>query len=86
MCGAELRSGALVALLSDYALEPVKVHAVPPSGPRESTKVRALTDFLAAAFKARKLIKALRGDAKGKYFKKTKLSIFYQYPVHARIR
>jgi DNA-binding transcriptional LysR family regulator len=52
MCGAELRSGTLVALMTDYALEPVEVHAVLPGGPRPSTKVRAFTDFLAAAFKA----------------------------------
>ena len=31
-CGAELRSGALVALLTDYALEPVEVHAFSPRG------------------------------------------------------
>ena len=48
-CGAELRSGALVALLTDYALEPVEVHAVFPAGPHASTKVRAFADHLAAA-------------------------------------
>jgi DNA-binding transcriptional LysR family regulator len=52
MCDTELRSGALVALLPDYRLEPVEVHAVMPGGPRPSPKVRAFTDFLAAAFKA----------------------------------
>ena len=52
MCGPELRSGTLLALLTDYALEPVEVHAVLPGGPRSSAKVRAFTDFLAAAFKA----------------------------------
>jgi len=49
MCGAELRSGALVELLTDYALEPVEVHAVFPGGPRASAKVRTFADFLAAA-------------------------------------
>lgn len=49
MCGAELRSGALIALLSSYALEPVEVHAVFPGGPRLSAKVRAFADYLAAA-------------------------------------
>lgn len=49
MCGVELRSGALVALLTDYALEPVEVHAVFPGGPRLSTKVRAFVDYFAAA-------------------------------------
>lgn len=52
MCGEELRSGALVALLPDYALEPVDVHAVFPGGPRPSTKVRAFTDYLATALSA----------------------------------
>jgi DNA-binding transcriptional LysR family regulator len=52
MCDTELRSGALVALLPDYRLEPVEVHAVMPGGPRPSPKVRAFTDFLTAAFKA----------------------------------
>lgn len=52
MCNAELRAGMLVALLTDYALEPVGVHAVLPGGPRPSAKVRAFTDFLAATFKA----------------------------------
>ena len=47
MCGAELRSGTLVGLLADYALEPVDVHAVFPGGPRTSTKVRMFADFLA---------------------------------------
>ena len=51
MCDAELRSGALVALLTDYGLEPVEVHAVLPGGPRPSAKVRGFTDFLVAAFK-----------------------------------
>ena len=48
MCGAELRSGALVELLTGYALEPVEVHALFPGGPRPSTKVRAFTEYLAA--------------------------------------
>ncbi len=52
MCEAELRSGALVALLPGYGLEPVDVHAVLPGGPRPSKKVQAFIDFLAEAFKA----------------------------------
>jgi DNA-binding transcriptional LysR family regulator len=52
MCGPELRSGTLVALLAGFALEPVEVHAVLPGGPRPSAKVRAFTDFLATAFKS----------------------------------
>ncbi|MEW9572270.1 LysR substrate-binding domain-containing protein [Rhodanobacter sp. Si-c] len=49
MCGTELRSGALVALLTDYTLEPVDVHAVFPGGPHPSTKVRAFTDYMMTA-------------------------------------
>jgi DNA-binding transcriptional LysR family regulator len=52
MCGAELRSGALVALLPGYDLEPVDVHAVLPGGPRPSTMVQAFIDFLARAFES----------------------------------
>jgi hypothetical protein len=36
-------------LLTDYALEPVQVHAVFPAGPRPSTKVRVFADYLAGA-------------------------------------
>mgnify|MGYP001551991935 CR=1 FL=1 len=49
MCGAELRSGVLVALLADYALEPVDVHAVLPGGPHPSAKVQAFIDYLTTA-------------------------------------
>lgn len=49
MCAAEIESGALVALLPGYRLEPVEVHAVFPGGPRPSAKVRAFVDYLAAA-------------------------------------
>ena len=52
MCGAELRSGALVTLLSDYTLEPVEVHAVFPGGPRLSAKVRTFADYLATELNA----------------------------------
>jgi DNA-binding transcriptional LysR family regulator len=47
MCGAEVKAGSLVPLLRAYKLTPVDVHAVFPGGPRPSTKVRALVDFLA---------------------------------------
>jgi DNA-binding transcriptional LysR family regulator len=47
MCAAEIKAGTLVPLLRGYKLEPVDVHAVFPGGPRPSTKVRALVDFLA---------------------------------------
>jgi DNA-binding transcriptional LysR family regulator len=51
MCAAEVKAGTLVPLLRSYRLEPVEVHAVFPGGPRPSTKVRALVDYLARALK-----------------------------------
>src|SRR6202011_3331651 len=46
MVGPELKAGALVPLLRSYKLSSVDVHAVFPAGPRSSTKVRAMVDFL----------------------------------------
>lgn len=54
MCAPDIRSGALVRLLKGYTLEPVEVHAVFPSGPRPSQKVRAFVDYLAASLKKAK--------------------------------
>jgi DNA-binding transcriptional LysR family regulator len=51
MAGPEVKAGALVQLLRGYKLPSVDVHAVFPSGPRPSAKVRALVDFLAAELK-----------------------------------
>jgi DNA-binding transcriptional LysR family regulator len=51
MAGPEIKSGLLVPLLRSYKLAPVEVHAVFPAGPRPSTKVRALVDFLAQELK-----------------------------------
>jgi DNA-binding transcriptional LysR family regulator len=51
MCGPEVKAGALVPLLRGYKLEPVDVHAVFPGGPRPSTKVRALVDYLVQELK-----------------------------------
>jgi len=48
MCRAELERGEVRAILSDYALEPVDVHAVYPAGPHPVPKVRAFSDYLAA--------------------------------------
>jgi hypothetical protein len=42
-----MKNCALTPLLRTYKLEPVDVHAVFPGGPRPSTKVRALADYLA---------------------------------------
>ncbi|WP_445217919.1 LysR substrate-binding domain-containing protein [Bradyrhizobium sp. Pa8] len=47
MAGPEIETGALVPVLKSYKLAPVDVYAVFPAGPRPSTKVRALVDFLA---------------------------------------
>jgi DNA-binding transcriptional LysR family regulator len=52
MFDAEIKTGALVPLLRAYKLSPVDVHAVFPGGPRPSTKVRALVDFLVEDLKA----------------------------------
>jgi DNA-binding transcriptional LysR family regulator len=51
MAGPEIKQGLLVPLLRGYRLAPVDVHAVFPGGPRPSTKVRALVDYLAAELK-----------------------------------
>ena len=51
MCTAEVKAGSLVPLLRAYKLEPMDVHAVFPGGPRPSTKVRALVDFLVQELK-----------------------------------
>jgi DNA-binding transcriptional LysR family regulator len=47
MCRAELARGEVRAVLSDYVLEPVDVHAVYPAGPHPMPKVRAFSDYLA---------------------------------------
>jgi DNA-binding transcriptional LysR family regulator len=47
MAGPEVKAGLLIPLLRSYELSPVDVHAVFPGGPRPSTKVRALVDYLA---------------------------------------
>ena len=46
MAGPEVNAGSLIPLLRSYKLSPVDVHAVFPGGPRPSTKVRALVDYL----------------------------------------
>jgi DNA-binding transcriptional LysR family regulator len=51
MCKAEIEAGTLVPLLRNYKLDPADVHAIFPGGPRPSTKVRALVDFLALEIK-----------------------------------
>jgi DNA-binding transcriptional LysR family regulator len=48
MCRAELEAGEIVAILSDYQLDWVELHAVYPGGRRLSLKVRAFSDYFAA--------------------------------------
>jgi DNA-binding transcriptional LysR family regulator len=48
MCRAELEDGDLVAILSDYHLDWVELHAVYPGGRRPSLKVREFSDYFAA--------------------------------------
>jgi DNA-binding transcriptional LysR family regulator len=48
MCRAELEAGELVAILSNFQLDWVELHAVYAVGPRPSLKVRAFSDYLAA--------------------------------------
>jgi DNA-binding transcriptional LysR family regulator len=48
MCRAELEAGEVVAILSDYQLDWVEVHAVYPAGRSPSLKVRTFSDYLAA--------------------------------------
>ena len=47
-CRAELDAGELVAILSNYPLDWVELHAVYPGGRRPSLKVRAFSDYFAA--------------------------------------
>ena len=51
MCRAELESGSLVQVLPGLRLDDAEVHAVFPAGRQPSRKVRALTDYLAAALR-----------------------------------
>jgi DNA-binding transcriptional LysR family regulator len=51
MVAPALTSGALVQLMRGYKLPSIDVHALFPAGPRPSTKVRALVDYLMAELK-----------------------------------
>jgi DNA-binding transcriptional LysR family regulator len=48
MCRTELEARELVAILSNYQLAWLELHAVYPSGRRPSLKVRAFSDYFAA--------------------------------------
>lgn len=52
MCRAELNSGVLEQILPGLRLDHADVHAVFPAGRQPSRKVRALTDYLAAALRS----------------------------------
>jgi DNA-binding transcriptional LysR family regulator len=51
MAGPEVKAGHLIQLMRGYSLPAVDVHAVFPSGPRPSAKVRALVDHLVKELK-----------------------------------
>lgn len=50
MCRVELEAGALVPILTAFALHPAEVHVVFPSGRRPSRKAGTIADYLATAF------------------------------------
>ena len=49
---AQLESGALQTVLSDYEIEPLPVHIVHPEGRRASAKVRAFVDLVVERLRA----------------------------------
>ena len=52
MCVEALASGAVVEVLSDYALDPVTAYVVFPAGRRPSQRARAFSDYLEQALAA----------------------------------
>jgi DNA-binding transcriptional LysR family regulator len=51
MSAQERQDGRLVQVLPEYQLEPLKVFAVYPSGPRPSARIRTLVDYLITALR-----------------------------------
>jgi DNA-binding transcriptional LysR family regulator len=49
MCADALASGAVVEILSDYALDPVTAYVVFPAGRKPSQRARAFSDYLEQA-------------------------------------
>src|SRR5208282_1806779 len=49
MCADALASGAVVEILTDYALDPVPAYVVFPAGRRPSQRARAFSDYLEQA-------------------------------------
>jgi hypothetical protein len=58
MCAEALASGAVVEILTDYALDPVQAYVVFPAGRRPSQRARAFSDYLEHAL-------AVIGEEKG---------------------
>ncbi len=54
LVGAELKSGALIELMPEFKAAELGIFAVHPSRKHVAPKVRALVDFLAAAFAGRR--------------------------------
>jgi DNA-binding transcriptional LysR family regulator len=52
MCAEALASGAVVEILTDYALDPVQAYVVFPAGRRPSQRARAFSDYLEHALAA----------------------------------
>jgi DNA-binding transcriptional LysR family regulator len=52
MCAEALGSGAVVEILTDYALDPVQAYVVFPAGRRPSQRARAFSDYLEHALAA----------------------------------
>jgi DNA-binding transcriptional LysR family regulator len=52
MCADALASGAVVEILTDYALDPVQAYVVFPAGRRPSQRARAFSDYLEQALAA----------------------------------
>ena len=52
MCAEALASGAVVEILTDYALDPVQAYVVFPAGHRPSQRARAFSDYLEHALAA----------------------------------
>jgi hypothetical protein len=52
MCADALASGAVVEILTDYALDPVPAYVVFPAGRRPSQRARAFSDYLEQALAA----------------------------------
>jgi DNA-binding transcriptional LysR family regulator len=52
MCAEALASGAVVEILTDYALDPVQAYVVFPAGRRPSQRARAFSDYLEQALAA----------------------------------